>query len=87
MTSRDIADALSRIAIALESVEVNLDRIERNTAPVHTDAQAILDVHVWYYQRLSIITGNDSLDILQKLKEMRSLLSESQAKMEVLLSP
>lgn len=84
MTSRDIADGLLRIATALESVEVNLDRIERNTAPVIPESQAIFDVHAWYYQELNGIISNDHLDTFQKLREIRSLMSRSRMKMEAL---
>lgn len=84
MTSRDIADGLLRMATALESIEENLDKIERNTAPVISESQAIFDVHVWYYQQLSAIVDNDNLDTFQKLREIRSLMSRSQMKMEAL---
>lgn len=88
--SRNIEDALLRIAIALESIEENLDRIERNTAPVkepvliNDEVSKLFEIHSFYHSRLMDIISDDKTDAFKKARELRFLLKESMDALEAL---
>jgi hypothetical protein len=88
---RNIEDALLRIATALESMETNLDRIERNTAPQEQklpenqdDVEKLFQVHSFYCTRIMDIISDEKSDAFKKAKEFRTLLKESMEALEAL---